>query len=302
MRTCDCSGVTIGRALLKGKELLRGHSHVETPDLDAEVLLAGIVGVSRADLLIHGERELSQARQRKFFSHLQKRGEGVPVAYLTGEKEFMSLRFYVSTDCLIPRPETEVLVEEALALMSGRGLKNPRILELGTGSGCIAVSLAKNLARCAITATDISTSALRIARQNAETHEVGDRITFLEGDLYEALGGRGAGEFDLILSNPPYISADEEMDVPRSVKDYEPPVALWDNSPCGAASKVISLSGRIIGGSPVYLKKEGVLGLEINPRRCGELGRLFETSGFKNIRVIADLGGLPRVILGERNA
>lgn len=197
-----------------------------TPRLDAEVLLAEILGVERVDLYIHFDQPLQQGELARFKKLIQRRLKREPVAYIIGKREFWSLPFKVTPDVLIPRPETEILVGEALNILSPQGKTGGqvRILEIGTGSGAISVALAKEVPGASLIATDLSRKTLAVAADNARQHGVTGQIRFLPGDLFEAVEKEET--FDLILTNPPYIPADQWPSLMPDVRDFEPRVAL----------------------------------------------------------------------------
>lgn len=189
---------------------------------EVEVLLSNVLGKDRSYLVAHSEEILSHERFELFSSLSNLRSRGKPVAYLTRKKEFFGLDFFVDERCFIPRPETELLVE--LALQAARNFENPSILDIGTGSGAIAIAIAKSLTRAKITAVDISREALEVAIANAQSHFVADRIEFLESDLLKAVKGR---DFDIIVANLPYIGTEEFSFVEIGVKENEPSLALF---------------------------------------------------------------------------
>jgi len=199
---------------------------LSTPRLDAEVLLAAALGVSRVKLYTHFDQPVLPEELTRFKGMIQRRLKREPVAYIIGQREFWSLPFKVTRDVLIPRPETEILVAESIKLFSSGAFQDdhPQILEIGTGSGAISISLAMDLSSVAVVATDISAKALAVAAENAARHQVSHRIQFLRGDLFSPLP-KGA-KFHLILSNPPYIARSQFSDLPPDVRDFEPPLAL----------------------------------------------------------------------------
>jgi release factor glutamine methyltransferase len=203
-----------------------------TPRLDAEVLLGASLGMSRVGLYTHYDQPLRSEELAQFKKLILRRLRHEPAAYILGRREFWSLSFQVTRDVLIPRPETELLVEETLRLLSHAKPANPahRILEIGTGSGAVIVALAKELPAAQLVATDISEKALGVARQNASNHAVEDRIRFLQGDLFAPLPQESP--FDLILTNPPYIPQDQIPVLPPEVRDFEPRIA-WDGGTDG---------------------------------------------------------------------
>jgi release factor glutamine methyltransferase len=199
---------------------------LSTPRLDAEVLLSATLGMSRVKLYTHFDQPVLPEELNRFKGMIQRRLKREPVAYILGEREFWSLPFKVTRDVLIPRPETETLVSESIQLFSSGAFQDdhPQILEIGTGSGAISISLATELPAVAVVATDISEKALAVAAENAARHQVSHRIRLIRGDLFSPLP-MGA-KFHLILSNPPYISREQFSDLPPDVRDFEPPVAL----------------------------------------------------------------------------
>ena len=259
----------------------------ETPRLDAEVLLAHAVGCKRIELYTRHDEEPSEEQRARFKELVQQRVKGCPVAYLVGRKEFFSLEFEVGRDVLIPRPDTESVVVECLRL--AKGMTAPAVLDIGTGSGCLAVSVAKYHKTAQVTATDVSAAALAVASRNAAKHGVADRIRFLEGDLYAPLP---AGErFDFILSNPPYIPHGDIPALPVGVRDFEPHVAL-DGGPDGYA-----VFDRLIAGAADRLKPGGYLIVEIGSPQEEQARRRIEALGVFDLgKTIIDGSGNPRVL------
>jgi release factor glutamine methyltransferase len=199
---------------------------LSTPRLDAEVLLAATLGVERVKLYTHFDQPVLPEELIRFKEMIQRRLKREPVAYIIGQREFWSLPFKVTRDVLIPRPETETLVAESIKLFSAGAFQDghPQILEIGTGSGAISISLATELSAVAVVATDLSARALAVAAENAARHRVSHRIQFLRGDLFSPL--QEGAKFHLILSNPPYISRSQFSDLPPDVRDFEPTLAL----------------------------------------------------------------------------
>lgn len=283
--------MNIGSAIHMGKKLL-SETMTVTPDLDSEVLLAMILNMSRTDLFIHRDLKLTEKQLFLFREAIEKRCKSIPVAYIAGVKEFMSLKFKVGPECLIPRPETEVLVERIIDIMKSSGIIKPLILEIGTGSGCISVSLAKYVNDCHVVATDISSDALRIAEWNAKIHGVSGRIDFRKGDVYNAVGE--SLKFDFILSNPPYVSNDEFQSLQNAVKDNEPFCALC----CADDGLLVTKS--IIERADTYLKKNGLIAIEINPRNNESVENIFVSNGYKITGRLKDLNRFIRVLIAER--
>lgn len=264
---------------------------IVSPRLDAEVLLCHVLHVDRTQLLMRGQSLLTDRQSRSFRQWVARRELDEPVAYIIGEKEFWSLSFHVNRHVLIPRPETEILVEEVLRILPGIDHRPSRILEIGVGSGAISVALAASQENMQIVATDISSEAIAVARMNAAKAGVAERIRFLVGSLFADL----SGVFDVIVSNPPYISDEEFLSLPDDVRKFEPSEALL-GGPEG-----ISLHREIIGGALPYLETGGYLVMEIGAtqkRRLEEL--LGETGSYANISCRQDYAGFDRVILARR--
>jgi release factor glutamine methyltransferase len=253
--------------------------------LDAEVLLMRYLKTDRLQLLLHPERELSEEEIAEFNLWVERRRRDEPVAYILGEKEFWSLAFEVGPEVLIPRPETECLIEEALKRCSGGG-GDLRIIDIGTGSGAIGVVLAMELPASRVVATDVSPGALEVARRNALRHGVAGRMDFVEGDLFASV----AGDFDLIVSNPPYIPDDVYPLLPAGIRDFEPRGALTAG-PDGTA-----FHRRIIREGAGRLAAGGRIFLEIGEGQRGLVEALFaEESCYEEILFRRDYAGMDRV-------
>ncbi len=263
--------------------------------LAAELLLMHALGCDRAWLYSHPEAAMDSGVARKFFELVAQRASGVPTQYLTGKQEFWGLEFEVTPAVLIPRPETEHVVEVALErLGEQRRHENLRVADIGTGSGCIAVALAHELRGAEILATDISAAALEIARRNAERHGVLGRIRFVECDLLDAAAREGR-HFDLVVSNPPYVARSDESQLPREVREHEPREALF-----GGATGT-EIYARLIAEAAQQLRAGGLLTLEIGYDALEAIRPIFENAAWKNMRVTNDLAGIPRVISAERD-
>jgi release factor glutamine methyltransferase len=263
---------------------------IESARLDAEVLLAHAVGCKRIDLygLRFAEAATPEVRQ-KYREPIKRRLEGCPVAYLVGKKEFYGLEFAVGPAVLIPRPDTEVLVAEALA--EGKKKPDARILDIGAGSGAIPIVLARKLPKADVTAIDVSPDALAVARQNAEKH--GAAVRFLEGDLFAPLA---QGEtFDIITSNPPYIAAEDLPKLPIGVRQYEPMLAL-DGGPGGFV-----VFDRLIDAARHRLRPGGTLLLEIgSPQEAPARQKLAAFAEYELGPTVFDHSGHPRVLRARR--
>lgn len=288
----NAEGLSIGQILVWATALLRSGG-VETPRLDAECLLAFLLGSDRLHLYAAIEERLPCAVREAYRRLISRRQAREPLAYLTGTKEFWSLSLKVTPAVLIPRPETEILVETALSRL--KQLATPVIGDVGTGSGAIAVAMAKMLPCARVYATEISRDAIAVARENANAHGVEGQIVFLQGDLLEPLLAQGLiGQCDLIVSNPPYIATNELALLPPEVH-YEPVEAL-NGGPDG-----LDCHRRIIGETSVLLRPGGWLGLEIAPDKASSLMRLLRDQGrFTDVAIIRDLSGLQRVIMARR--
>ena len=262
--------------------------------LAAELLLMHALGRDRAWIYSHPEALLDGDAARKFSELVTQRAHGVPTQYLTSKQEFWGLEFEVTPAVLIPRPETEHVVEVAMErLGEQRGRENLRVADIGTGSGCIAVALAHELRSAEIVATDISKAALEIARRNAERHGVAGRIRFVECDLLDAVITQERG-FDLIVSNPPYVARNEEAQLPRDVREHEPQEALF-----GGATG-IEIYGRLITEASDHLCVGGLLVVEIGYGTAEHIRQLLDCAAWRDVRVTNDLAGIPRVVSAER--
>jgi release factor glutamine methyltransferase len=281
------------QALLKWTaDYLRGKG-IESGRLEAEVLLAHVLNCPRIELIARSLEVPPDADRARFRELIRRRVEGWPVAYLVGQKEFYLLKFEVSPAVLVPRPETETLVMEALRLL--KPLREPTVLDLGTGSGCIAVSIAHQKKDARVAATDISPDALDVAKRNAEKHGVAGRVTFLQGDLLAAVPAGSA--FDLVVSNPPYVTPAELAALAPDVREHEPRLAL-DGGPDGLA-----FYRRIAAGVGPVLKPGGSLLIEIGATQ-DEVVRaiLGERAELEVGATLRDANKLPRVVTAKKRA
>lgn len=278
---------TIGKLLTWTTDYLKKGGST-SPRLDAEVLLAHACGRQRIELYTTFDQEPAEEAKVAFRELVRRRNEGTPVAYLVGYKEFYSLQFEVNPDVLIPRPETEHLVVAALDRAKEAGTQELNLVDVGTGSGAIAVTMTKHLKNCHITAIDKSSSALAVARRNAEKHQLGeDRIAFLESDLLSALPQDA--KFDFVLSNPPYVSQAEYEQLPATVRKFEPQMALVAG-PDG--SEVIA---RLLLEAQLKLKPRGYCIFEFSPLLYPRLSS-FVGTGWDAPQVTKDLAGLARIV------
>lgn len=271
--------------------------HIEYPRADAEILLAHSLGLRRIDLYIQHDKPLTREELTRFRELVRRRARREPVAYITGEKEFWSLALKVTPAVLIPRPETECLVEAALAFLSKEeATRSGRILDLGTGSGAIVLALAAERPHGALFAVERSPSALAIARENAERHGVAHRIRFLSGDWFEPVG-IGTAPFDLIVSNPPYIRREDLRNLQPEIRLFEPTSAL-DGGPEG-----IDSLAHIILTAPRYLGPSGCLLLEIGYDQKSQLEAVAQRAGcYEEMTFIKDYSGHDRVLKLRKRA
>jgi len=326
----------IRTALKLGIAQLRAAS-VSSHTLAAELLLLHATGRGRTSLYSHPEDELTEIESRNYFSMIERRAAGVPTQHLTGKQEFWGLEFEVSPDVLIPRPETEHVIEVALDRLALRNLRAKQsqnmsgegllVADIGTGSGCIGIALAKELPAARVYAVDISPAALAVAQRNATRLGFSDRITFVESDLLAAIsvtgaqqaaslrGGESAAQliqklrsaydespvtiqpsllFDLIASNPPYIARREAETLAREVRDHEPAVALF------GGEEGYELYPDLITQSAAHLKPGGIVVLELGHDSILAVRPLLDTPQWANVGVTNDLAGIPRVLSAER--
>ncbi len=276
--------MTYNDAYRSGIQILKS-TGTEAPANDAGVLLCLAAGCDRIFLYTHGDSLLEENIWHRYREMLQKRADGYPLQYITGKQEFMSLTFEVGPGVLIPRQETELLVETVISACRGR---HAEILDMCTGSGCIAVSLAWNLPDCSVTAVDILPEAIGYAARNAERNGVSEKICFIRGDHFSEISGQ---QFDIIVSNPPYIRSGDINGLKPEVKDHEPHAAL-DGGIDG-----LYFYRKIIDKSPEYLKKGGMLAFETGYDQACDVSALLISDGrFGDISVYKDLAGLDRVV------
>jgi release factor glutamine methyltransferase len=283
--------VTAAALVREGAELLRAHG-VPEPGSDAERLLGRVLGLDRAALHAEPARGVATQDASRFRELARRRAAREPLQHLIGEQEFWSLSFRVTPDVLIPRPETEHLIE---ALMRLRLRPDPRLLDLGTGSGCLAVAAAREIPGALVVAVDSEAAALEVARGNALRHGVSERITFLPGDLFAPLAGRRWERgFDVVLSNPPYVPEAEWAALEPEVREHEPKAALTPG-PDGLA-----IHRRIAAGAASWLRPGGVLLAEIGAGQDAAARDLYTSQAPLHLVAIEpDLAGIPRVIVAR---
>lgn len=269
-------------AFLMGMQKLK-EAEIGEAQLDARILLEEVCGTDHNTLLCHGDREVSEAEEEQYRKALEQRAVHVPLQHLLGYQDFMGLRFQVNEYVLIPRQDTEILVEEAMRYLHD----GMRILDLCTGSGCILLSLLHYSNDCEGVGVDISQEALQVAALNAEL--LGIKADFLKSDLYEKV----TGKFDLLVSNPPYIERKVIPTLMEEVREYDPYIAL-DGGEDG-----LDFYRRIIGGAQDYLERGGQILMEIGSGQAQAVSELLREAGFKEIDVCRDFAGLDRVVSGR---
>jgi release factor glutamine methyltransferase len=280
--------MTISEILKKATEILQA-SEIAEPRREANSLLAFALEKDKTFLIAHSEYELSGEEETRFREFLRRRASREPFQHITGRQEFYGLEFEVSKDVLIPRPETESIVENAIRVL--REKENLRFCEVGVGSGCISVSILRNVETARATGLDVSAKALQIAGKNAEKHKVSARLELKISDVFAALKDE---KFDLIVSNPPYIPVEEFLSLQIEVKDFEPHNALTDGQ------NGLSIIEKIITRSPDFLKTNGFLLLEIGFGQAEKVRKMFAPEIWKSLEILPDLQGIPRTVKASK--
>ena len=265
-------------------------AEVGSPRMNAEVLLMFVLGVNRAYLYAHPERELTPEEEIRYDEVLAQRATGMPSQYVTGHQEFWGLDFVVSPAVLIPRPETEHLVETVLEL--AREVPRPKIVDVGTGSGCIALALAHELKQAEIYGVDVSAGALEIAQANAARLQLDGRVRFRQSDGLKTLSE--IHNFDFVVSNPPYVGFGESDKVQKSVRDFEPRMAVF------AGEQGLDVIGPLVEQAHDALKPGGWLAVEIGYSMRDAVVGLLDPTLWDEIRVVPDLQGIPRVVSARK--
>ena len=260
--------------------------NIQSARLDAEVLLSHVLRQERIYLYVHFDEPMEQNELNKFREYVKKRAQHVPIAYIIGEREFMGLPFKVTKDTLIPRPDTEILVENVLNNVDKD--KEIEIVDIGTGSGAIILSLLVNLPKAQGKTVDISSKAIEVAKENAVNLQVNDRCEFFVGDLFAPLNNN---KFDVIVSNPPYIPKKDIATLEDDVKEYEPVSALTDGG------DGLSYYRRLLSEGKAYIKENGFIALEIGIYQSNDVKQIAMDNGWKNIKIIKDYAGIDRVVL-----
>ena len=272
---------------------------IVNPEREAEILLSYFLKMSRSEIYLNSNKVLKDTEKTQLEKKIQKRINKIPLQYITKHQEFMGMDFLVEKGVLIPRPETEILVEEVIKkLKNYKCSNNLKVADLGTGTGIIAISIAKFIECVIIYATDISKISLQIALKNAQKHECKDKIIFLQGDLFEPFMGKiEKNSLDGIVSNPPYIDSYDFESLQPEIKDNEPKIAL------SGGIDGLDYYRKIIRKSPQYLKKNGFIALEVGSNQSKSVKELiFKENKFnQNIEIIKDYLGIERVVIAYRN-
>jgi release factor glutamine methyltransferase len=280
-------GVFLKELYLLGRDLLR-KSSVENPELESSLLLSKALGINTVDIYAHPERKVESDKVEEFKQLLERRLKREPIAYILGEKEFYSRPFIVTPDVLIPRPETETLIEEGLKLT--KSISHPLVVDAGTGSGCIAVTIGCECKDARIFGTDISFEALLIARANSGRQRVVERISLIQMDF---LSGFKEESIDIVLSNPPYVAESDFSKLEPNVRDFEPKQSLLggeDGLDC--IRKIVYQAGRV-------LKNGGWCIVEVGADQSESVSKIFDHVGFIDISSVRDLSGMERVVKGK---
>jgi release factor glutamine methyltransferase len=283
--------MTLEDWLRKGEALLRTGPHPDRAWPDAELLLRHVLKLERAALLARWKKHVDEPDVEQYTALLQRRLAGEPVQYITGEAEFYGMTIRVTPDVLIPRPETEHIVEKVIELAPL--FPRPRIVDVGTGSGAIAIAIAHEWPKAQVTAIDLSPSALEIARDNGRSLGVAGRIRLLCGDLFAPVAGE---RFDFVVSNPPYVAQSDRSSLAVEVRDYEPELALF------AGEDGLEVYRRLIPAAHKALDDGGWVVLEIGYGQSEAVRELLAACGFESIEFAADLQGIPRVASARRKS
>lgn len=281
-------------ALLREGVRRMGSREYLNPTLDSVLLLSYLLNVDKIYIYTHGREEVSSEIVDKFFSFVEKRREGYPMNYILKEKEFMGLKFYIEEGVLIPRPDTEILVEYILNMIEEKFGSSPlNIVDIGAGSGCISLSLAWYIKNAFVYSIDIDDKALKVTGENIKRLGLSSKVKLLKSDLFEGIKSlQLEGKIDIIVSNPPYIPPKVIETLQPEVKDYEPRGAL-DGGEDG-----LCYYRRIIPDSKVYLKNNGIVAFEIGFDQGEDVRNIFLREGFSKVDILKDLQGLDRVIVG----
>jgi release factor glutamine methyltransferase len=276
--------MTVSEILKAAADVLQSSGIIEA-GREAKSLLAFALSRNQTFLVAHPEYELSDAEKTRFQTVLERRARREPFQYIVGKQEFYGLDFAITKDVLIPRPETELIVENAIEIL--RKSENAKFCEVGIGSGCISISVLYHIKSASAIGLDISEKALTAARKNAEIHRVAERLKLKISDVFHNLSDE---KFDLIVSNPPYISNDEIQTLQPEVRDYEPLTALTDGV------NGLSIIGKIIADAPKFLTDGGYILMEIGFNQAISVEEMFNKSVWRKVEFLPDLQGIPRTV------
>jgi len=287
---------TIGQTLRYISKLFKTAKIVNSSG-EAEILLSYLLKMKRSEIYLNFDKELSNNERKELEQAIQKRLKNIPLQYITKNQEFMGMEFLIEEGVLIPRPETEILVEKSIEKLKNKKPDSPlRVVDLGTGSGIIAVSMAKYIEDIIIYATDISEKSLKIASKNAYKHNCEDKIIFIQGDLFEPLRKRvDQNSLDGIITNPPYISLEDFKSLPIEIRRKEPKIALY------GGINGIDYYRKIVKNAPYFLKKNGFLALEVGAGQAKKVKELIlKENDFKqNIEIFKDYSNIERVVIAH---
>ena len=262
--------------------------NLKSPKLDSELILAKTLNVCREEILLNLNKKINKFNLNKFNYYLNMRINHKPIAYIVNFKHFWKYKFFVDRNVLIPRPETELVIEKIMEILPLSSNKN--ILDIGTGSGCIAITLIKERPNCSITAIDKSKKAIKVAKKNAEMHQVGKKVKFLNIDVDKYFSNK----YDLIVSNPPYIKNSELLSLDKDVKLNEPKLAL------SGGSSGLEIFFKIINKCKMLLKNNGKLFLEIGHKQGKELSKYLNLNGFNQTKIYKDFAGKDRCLVSTK--
>ncbi|MEJ7848468.1 MAG: peptide chain release factor N(5)-glutamine methyltransferase [Pyrinomonadaceae bacterium] len=280
---------TITEFLTEASQILEA-SDIADPRREASSLLLAAIEKDKTFLFAHPEYELTAAEQKLFRSFVLRRASREPFHYIVGHKEFYGLDFEVTPEVLIPRPETEMLVRQSIKIL--REIENPIFCEIGAGSGCISVSILCSIEKASATGLEISEKAIAIANRNSIKHNVSERLTLKQSDIFSALTGE---KFDLIVSNPPYVPASDVPELQPEVRDFEPHLALT------GGGEGLSIIERIIIEAPRFLKREGFLLIEIGLGQAETVSGLFDMKIWRAVDIVPDFQTIPRMVRARIN-
>lgn len=281
--------VTVNQLIAMGRNVLESYEKMDAA-IDARLLALYLLQCTSSELILHGNDEVADHIKESYMYMIAKRIQGIPLQYITKSQEFMGLEFYVDERVLIPRQDTETLVETIIEYSKQNRVE--KAVEVGVGSGCISVSLVHYIKGLNITAIDICENALAVAKKNVKAHQLEEHITLLQSDVFKDYDGEES--LDLIVSNPPYITFDECKGLMGEVKEHEPRKALTDEGDGLKFYREITKEGK------KYLKKNGLLAYEIGYLQGEDVCNILKREGFYNIKLIQDLAGKDRVVIGMK--